>query len=130
MSVLFATDDNLRHGSKLVLHLKRKKKDDECVLPIIYQNYTAYTVAGSFCVFFIVFCLAYERVYTLTWVRSLFIPDVLLHWHCSLTPLFKKKYYTWPVIPTFCLRIYRTPLCVAFLSHFAHNSNDTLPWFT
>ena len=51
---------------RLALHLKRKKKDDECVLPIMYENYTAYIVAGFFGAFFAdvfhLLCLDRERV--------------------------------------------------------------------
>lgn len=44
-----------RRYFRLALHLKRKKKDDECVLPIMYENYTAYIVAGFLVLFLLMF---------------------------------------------------------------------------
>lgn len=63
---------------------------------------------------FHLFCLDREQVETLVG----FIPCTQQMFHGignAVYSTFKYKYYTWPVIPTFCFHIYCTPLFEAII---------------
>ena len=109
----------------------KRKKDDECVL--LKSNKTISFSLHWSRSFLFLFSFRLFLDSFLSWITGTHnlkgsFPVYMLFrsWNTSVWQSSDNILGLYFVIPTFCF-IYRTPLSIAFLSHFEHNSKDTLP---
>lgn len=109
---------------------KERKTTSACCSKVTKLFHSAYTEVG---LFFFCFPFVFFLDSFLSWITGTHnlkgsFPVYMLFrsWNTSVWQSSDNILGLYFVIPTFCF-IYRAPLSIAFLSHFEHNSKDTLP---